>query len=64
MFWSFSDKVDRFRKFTISQPNFRNKLFSKLNLSKSDFSKSCSPKLIFFNEFFFGKDLDNFDEEK
>jgi hypothetical protein len=38
-FWSFSDKVDRFRKFTILPPNFRNKLFLKLNLSKNVFNK-------------------------
>jgi hypothetical protein len=42
------------------QPSFSNKLFLKLNLSKNDFSKSCCPKLIFFNDFFFRKDLDNF----
>ena len=52
-FWSFSNKVVRFRKIAILQPSFSNKLFSKLNLSKNDFSKSCCPKLIFFNEFFF-----------
>ena len=45
-----SDKVDRFRKFTILRPNFRNKLFLKLNLSKNVFNKSWCPKLIFFNE--------------
>ena len=61
IFWSFSNKVQvRFRKITILQPSFSNKLFFKLNLSKNDFSKSCCPKLIFFNEFFFRKDLDNF----
>ena len=49
-FWSFSDKVDRNRKFTILQPNFRNKLFLKLNLSKNVFNKSWCPQLIFFNE--------------
>ena len=54
------NKVVRFRKIAILQPSFSNKLFSKLNLSKNDFSKSCCPKLIFFNEFFFRKDLDNF----
>ena len=52
-FWSFWDKVDRFRKITILQPNFRNKLFLKLNLSKNYFNKSWCPKLIFFNEKFF-----------
>ena len=41
MFWSFSDKVDRFRKFTILQPNFRNKIV---------FNKIWCPQLIFFNE--------------
>ena len=51
--WSFSDKVDRFRKFTILQPNFGNKLSLKLNLLKKIFDKSCCPKLIFFNENFF-----------
>ena len=40
MFQSFSDKVDRFRKFTILRPNFMNKLFLKLNLSKNVFNKS------------------------
>ena len=50
MFWSFSDKVDRFRKFTILQPNFRNKFSLKLNLSKNVFNKSWRPHLIFFNE--------------
>ena len=52
--------LDRFRKITILRPNCRNKSFLKLNLSKNDFSKSCCPKLMFFNEFFFRKDLDNF----
>ena len=47
MFWSFSDKVDRFRKFTILRPNFGNKLFLKLSLSKNVFDKSCYPKSIF-----------------
>ena len=60
IFWSFSNKVVRFRKIAILQPSFSNKLFFKLNLSKNDFSKSCCPKLIFFNEVFFRKDLDNF----
>ena len=60
IFWSFSNKVVKFRKIAILQPSFSNKLFLKLNLSKNDFSKSCCPKLIFFNEFFFRKDLDNF----
>ena len=59
-FWSFSNKAVRFRKIAILQPSFSNKLFLKLNLAKNDFSKSCCPKLIFFNEFFFRKDLDNF----
>ena len=58
--WTLSDKLDRFRKITILQPSFSNNLFLKWNLSKNDFSKSCCPKLIFFNEFFFRKDLDNF----
>ena len=58
-FWSFSNKVVRFRKIAILQPSFRNK-FLKLNLSKNYFSKSCCPKLIFFNEFFFKKDSDDF----
>ena len=35
--------------------DFRNKLFSKLNLSKNVFNKSWCPKLIFFRKFFFGK---------
>jgi hypothetical protein len=47
MFWIFSDKVDRF---TILRPNFINKLFLKLNLSKNVFNKSWCPQLIFFNE--------------
>ena len=59
-FWSFSNKVVRFRKIAILQPSFSNESFLKLNLSKNDFSKSCCPKLIFFNYFFFRKDLDNF----
>ena len=59
-FWSFSNKVVRFRKVAILQPSFSNKLFLKFNLSKNDFSKSYCPKLIFFNEFFFRKDSDNF----
>ena len=54
----------RFRKIAILQPSFSNKLFLKLNLSKNDFSKSCSPKLIFFNEFFFIKVWTIFDVEK
>ena len=33
-FWSFSNKVVRFRKIAILQPSFSNKLFLKLNLSK------------------------------
>ena len=52
-FWSFSNKVVRFRKIAILQPSFSNKLFLKLNLLKNDFSKICCPKLIFFNDFFF-----------
>ena len=52
-FWSFSNNVVRFRKIAILQPSFSNKLFLKLNLPKNDFSKSCCPKLIFFNDFFF-----------
>ena len=64
MFWSFSDKVDRFRKFTILRPNFRNKLFLKLDLSKNVFNKSWCPKLIFFNENFFRKIQKIFDVEK
>ena len=63
-FWSFSIKVVRFRKIAILQPSFSNKLFLKLNLSKNDFSKSCCPKLLSFNEFFFRKDLDNFSRRK
>jgi hypothetical protein len=39
-FSSFSDTVDTFRKFTILQPNFRNKLFLTLNLSKNVFDKN------------------------
>jgi len=35
-----------------------------LNLSKNDFSKSCCPKLIFFNDFFFVKIWTIFDVEK
>ena len=58
--WTLSNKLDRFRIIAILQPSIGNKLFLKLNLAKSDFSKSCCPKLIFFNEFFFRKDLDNF----
>ena len=63
-FWSFSNKVVRFRKIAILQPSFSNKLFLKLNLSKNYFSKSCCPKLIFFNEFFFVKIWKIFDVEK
>ena len=59
-FLKFLNKVVRFRKIAILQPSFSNKLFLKLNLSTNDFSKSCCPKLIFFNEFFFRKDSDNF----
>ena len=59
-FWRFLNKVVRFRKIAILQPSFSNKLFLKLNLSKNEFSKSCCPKLILVNEFFFHKDLDNF----
>ena len=51
-FWSCLDKVDRFIKFTILGPNFRNKSSLKLTLSKNVFNKSWCPKLIFFNEFF------------
>ena len=40
MFQSFLDKVDRFRKFTILQPNFMNIFFIKLNLSKNVFNNS------------------------
>ena len=49
-FWSFSDKVDRFGKFIILRPNFKNRLFLKLNLSKNVYNKSLCPKLIFFNK--------------
>jgi hypothetical protein len=35
--------------------DFRNELNLKLNLSKNVFNKSWCPKLIFFNEIFFGK---------
>ncbi len=42
MFWSFLHKVDRFRKFIILQPTFRNKLFFKNVLNKSWF-----PQLTF-----------------
>ena len=63
-FWSFSNKAVRFRKIAILQPSFSNKLFLELNLSKNDFSKSCCPKLIFFNEFFFVKIWTIFDVEK
>ena len=47
-FWSFLNKVVRFRKIAILQPSFSNELFLKLNLSKNDFSKSRCPKLIYF----------------
>ena len=60
MFWSFSDKVDRFRKFTILRPNFRNKFSLKLNLSKNVFNKSWCPQLIFLDEKKVQKDSDNF----
>ena len=53
--WILSDKLDRFRKITILRPNFRNKLFLKLNLSKNVFNKSWCPKLMFFNEISFRK---------
>ena len=53
---SFGHKLDRFRKITILQPNVRNKLFLKLDLSKNVFNKSWCPKLIFFNEECFQKD--------
>ena len=62
--WTLSDKLDRFRKITILQPNFKNKLFSKLNLSKNVFNKSWCPKLIFFYENFFRKVWTFFDIEK
>jgi len=62
-FWSFLNKVVRFRKNAILQPSFSNKLFLKLNLSKNYFSKSCCPKLIFFNDFFFVKIWTIFDVE-
>ena len=49
--WTFSDKVDRFRKKkTILRPNFRNKLFFRLKLSKNVFNKNWFPKLIFFDK--------------
>jgi hypothetical protein len=35
--------------------DFRNELFSKLNLSKNVFNKSWCPKLILLNKKFFGK---------
>ena len=62
--WTLSDKLDRFRKITILRPNFRNKLFLKLDLSKNVFNKSWCPKLIFFNENFFRKIQTIFDVEK
>ena len=63
-FFEFSDKVDRFRKFTILRSNFGNKLFSKLNLSKNVFDKSCCPKSIFINEKKIRKIWTIFDIEK
>ena len=62
--WTLLDKLDRFRKITILRPNFRNKLFLNLNLSKNVFNKSWCPQLIFFNEFFFVKIWTIFDIEK
>ena len=62
--WTLSDKWDRFRKITILRPNFRNKLFSKLNLSKNIFNKSWCLKLKFFNQNFFRKIRTTFDIEK
>ena len=59
-FLDFFEQIVRFRKIAILQPSFTNKSFLKLSLSKNDFSKSCCPKLIFSNDFFFRKDLDNF----
>ena len=54
------DKVDRLRKITILRPNIRNELFFKLKLSIIVVNKKWFPKLMFFNEIFFLKDLDNF----
>ena len=51
--WTLSDKLNRFRKITILPPNFRNKLFLKLDLSKNVFGKNWCPILIFFNKNFF-----------
>ena len=59
-FWSFSEKIDRLRKFTIMRPNFRNELSLKLNLSKNVFNKIWCPKLILFNEEKINKESDNF----
>ena len=41
--WTLSDKLDMFRKITILQPNFRNKSFLKVNLSKNVLNKSWCP---------------------
>ena len=40
--------------------HFRNKSCSILKLSKNAFYKKGAPKLIFFNDFFFLKDSDDF----
>ena len=58
-FLDFLNKVVRFRKIAILIPSFSIKLFFELNISRNDISKSCCPRLIFFNDFFFRKDFDN-----
>ena len=50
LFWTFSVKVIRPAKITIWRRHFRNKLFSKMKLSKNVFYKSWTPELIFSNE--------------
>ena len=64
MFWSFLDKVDRFRKFIILRPNFRNKFSLELNISKNVFNKSWCPQLIFLMKKKFRKIQTIFDVEK
>ena len=40
--------------------HFSNKVVLKLKSAKMLFTKKCAPKLIFFNDFFFQKDSDDF----
>ena len=40
------NEAKRFRKMTILRPDFRNRLISKLNLSKNVFNKSWCPNTV------------------